>query len=287
MSCQRKVTKRKALGEHLTSRKERVDDEPWSLIEPLPPGRAPRDRRYAGRKPALDRALLNGIVFVLRPSIDWNLRPQEIGWGSGTGCWRRPVACTRSLAAHPRDAAGRAAASRPTRYGTRHRRQRFSSHHAGGKNRPEFAGSAQARQQARPHRRRARFPVRVHPDPLEAPRHHSARRTGGRNSSRSRQARTSSALAACPHVGMSVRLRAASAAPARALHHAVARPDPRAPSEWAGQNAPGRRAFDCYPHLGQPPAGVWQHEYDTLDPRAASASTGSTPAAATAGTTAR
>lgn len=71
---------------------ELIDDELWSLIEPLLPKRAPRNRRYAGRKPTPDRAVLTGIVFVLRSGIAWNLLPQEMGCGSGTACWRRLVA---------------------------------------------------------------------------------------------------------------------------------------------------------------------------------------------------
>lgn len=69
--------------------KELIDDELWSLIEPLLPVRAPRNRQYAGRKPTPDRAVLTGIVFVLRSGIAWNLLPQEMGCGSGTACWRR------------------------------------------------------------------------------------------------------------------------------------------------------------------------------------------------------
>ncbi|WP_156441158.1 IS5 family transposase [Burkholderia sp. ABCPW 14] len=76
--------------------KELVDDELWSLIEPLLPARAPRNRRYAGRKPTPDRAVLTGIVFVLRSGIAWNLLPQEMGCGSGTACWRRLVAWQES-----------------------------------------------------------------------------------------------------------------------------------------------------------------------------------------------
>jgi transposase len=72
--------------------KELIDDELWSLIEPLLPARAPRNRQYAGRKPTPDRAVLTGIVFVLRWGIAWNLLPQEMGCGSGTACWRRLVA---------------------------------------------------------------------------------------------------------------------------------------------------------------------------------------------------
>lgn len=72
--------------------KELIEDELWLLIEPLLPARAPRNRRYAGRKPTPDRAALSGIVFVLRSGIAWNLLPQEMGCGSGTACWRRLVA---------------------------------------------------------------------------------------------------------------------------------------------------------------------------------------------------
>jgi transposase len=69
--------------------KELIDEELWSLIEPLLPVRAPRNRRYAGRKPIPDRAVLTGIVYVLRSGTPWNLLPQEMGCGSGTVCWRR------------------------------------------------------------------------------------------------------------------------------------------------------------------------------------------------------
>jgi transposase len=72
--------------------KELIVDALWSLIEPLLPARAPRNRPYAGRKPTPDRAVLTGIVFKLRSGIAWNLLPQEMGCGSGTACWRRLVA---------------------------------------------------------------------------------------------------------------------------------------------------------------------------------------------------
>lgn len=69
-----------------------VDDELWAHIEPLLPARPPRNRRYAGRKPKPDRAVLTGILFVLRSGIPWNMLPQEMGCGSGTVCWRRLAA---------------------------------------------------------------------------------------------------------------------------------------------------------------------------------------------------
>jgi len=36
-------------------------------------------RQYAGPKPTPDRAVLTGVVFVLRSGIAWNLLRQEMG----------------------------------------------------------------------------------------------------------------------------------------------------------------------------------------------------------------
>jgi transposase len=66
-----------------------IDDDLWSRIEPLLPTRRPRNRRHAGRKPIEDRAVLTGILFVLRSGIPWNMLPPEMGCGSGSTCWRR------------------------------------------------------------------------------------------------------------------------------------------------------------------------------------------------------
>ena len=73
-----------------------VDDALWALIEPLLPTRRPRKRQYAGRKPIPDRAVLTGILFVLRSGIPWNMLPREMGCGSGTTCWRRLVRWQRA-----------------------------------------------------------------------------------------------------------------------------------------------------------------------------------------------
>jgi len=53
-----------------------VDDALWALIEPLLPKRRRRNRRYAGRKPIPDRAVLTGILFVLRSGVPWNMLPR-------------------------------------------------------------------------------------------------------------------------------------------------------------------------------------------------------------------
>ena len=73
-----------------------VDDALWALIEPLLPKRRRRNRRYAGRKPIPDRAVLTGILFVLRSGVPWNMLPREMGCGSGTTCWRRLVRWQRA-----------------------------------------------------------------------------------------------------------------------------------------------------------------------------------------------
>lgn len=65
-----------------------LDDELWSLIEPLLPVRQ-RRLRYPGRRRIDDRKVLSGILFVLATGIAWQRLPQELGFGSGMTCWRR------------------------------------------------------------------------------------------------------------------------------------------------------------------------------------------------------
>ena len=73
-----------------------VDDDLWTRIEPLLPKRRRRNRQCAGRTPLPDRAVLTGILFVLRSGIPWNMLPREMGCGSGTTCWRRLVRWQRA-----------------------------------------------------------------------------------------------------------------------------------------------------------------------------------------------
>ena len=58
-------------------------------IEPPLPKRQHRNRRYARRIPIPDRAVLKGILFVLRNGIPWNPLPREMGCESSTDCWWR------------------------------------------------------------------------------------------------------------------------------------------------------------------------------------------------------
>lgn len=64
-----------------------VTDDLWAVVAPL----LPRARRYprGGRPRVPDRAVLTGILFVLRSGIPWEMLPRELGCGSGMTCWRR------------------------------------------------------------------------------------------------------------------------------------------------------------------------------------------------------
>jgi transposase len=72
-----------------------VTDQLWEQIEPLIPKRGRRrSRRNGGRPPVPDRKCLEGIVFVLRSGIPWQMLPAQMGCGSGSTCWRRLKAWT-------------------------------------------------------------------------------------------------------------------------------------------------------------------------------------------------
>ncbi len=63
-----------------------LTDELWEVIEPLLLEEAPRPK--GGRPRVPDRAVLTGILFVLKTGIPWEMLPQEMGCGSGMTCWR-------------------------------------------------------------------------------------------------------------------------------------------------------------------------------------------------------
>jgi len=64
-----------------------VTDELWKEVAPLLPPELPKPK--GGRPRLPDRAVLTGIIFVLRTGIPWEWLPQEMGCGSGMTCWRR------------------------------------------------------------------------------------------------------------------------------------------------------------------------------------------------------
>src|SRR4029450_7721046 len=68
-----------------------LPDGLWQRIEPLLPKRQ-RRFRYPGRKPVPDRQALQGILFVLHTGIACRHLPLELGFGSGSTCYRHMVA---------------------------------------------------------------------------------------------------------------------------------------------------------------------------------------------------
>src|ERR687894_884465 len=58
----------------------------WAVIEPLLPREPAKPK--GGRPRVDDRAVLAGIIFVLRSGIPWEMLPRELGC-SGMTCWRR------------------------------------------------------------------------------------------------------------------------------------------------------------------------------------------------------
>ena len=42
-----------------------------------------------------NRDCLEGIIFVLRSGMPWQMLPTELGFGSGSTCWRRISAWTK------------------------------------------------------------------------------------------------------------------------------------------------------------------------------------------------
>ena len=54
-----------------------VDDELWSVVQPLIPRRKPGPK--GGKPPVCDRLCLTGILFVLKTGIAWEDFPCEMG----------------------------------------------------------------------------------------------------------------------------------------------------------------------------------------------------------------
>lgn len=62
-------------------------DELWDCLAAYLPKHAPCPK--GGRPRVPDRDCLHGILFVLREGMRWQSLPKELGWGSGSTCWRR------------------------------------------------------------------------------------------------------------------------------------------------------------------------------------------------------
>ena len=65
-----------------------VSDALWERIEPLLP-KVERRFRFPGRNRRPGRGALQGILFVLHTGIAWRHLPTELGFGSGSTCYRR------------------------------------------------------------------------------------------------------------------------------------------------------------------------------------------------------
>jgi transposase len=61
-----------------------VSDELWRIVESLLPTEPSNAR--GGRPWIPDRAVLSGIVFVLKSGIPWRMLPKEVSFGSGVTC---------------------------------------------------------------------------------------------------------------------------------------------------------------------------------------------------------
>ncbi len=73
--------------------KKRVSESLWNAIAPLLPESKPSPN--GGRAPVPDRACLEGIIFVLKSGMPWQMLPTRLGDGSGSTGWRRFRAWTR------------------------------------------------------------------------------------------------------------------------------------------------------------------------------------------------
>ena len=64
-----------------------MSDKLWQIIEPLLPPEPSKDKGGRPRVPA--RAVLCGLIYVLKTGIPWRRLPKQLGYGSGVTCWRR------------------------------------------------------------------------------------------------------------------------------------------------------------------------------------------------------
>jgi transposase len=69
----------------MASHQEILPDAIWEKVSPFLP--QPQRRKRGGRPPAENRAVLGGILWILRTGARWKDIPKE--FASGSTCWRR------------------------------------------------------------------------------------------------------------------------------------------------------------------------------------------------------
>lgn len=67
----------------LSDKQQLVSESLWHAVQSILPHRAGRARRLD------DRAVLEGILYILKNDLAWYELPRELGSGSGMTCWRR------------------------------------------------------------------------------------------------------------------------------------------------------------------------------------------------------
>jgi transposase len=73
--------------------KKRVSETLWKAIAPLLP--EPKPSPKGGRPAVPNRACREGIIFVLKSGMPWQMLPTSLGYGSGSTCWGRFRAWTQ------------------------------------------------------------------------------------------------------------------------------------------------------------------------------------------------
>jgi len=69
------------------TKNQQVSDALWEAVAPHIPPEPPKPK--GGRPPVPPRKALGGILLVLRSGIGWQELTTEMGFGSGSTCWRR------------------------------------------------------------------------------------------------------------------------------------------------------------------------------------------------------